>query len=369
VLASTKPAANPASWTRATINPGYIDGLSCPSVSMCVAVDMQGNVITSTDPTGPASAWKTTYVDPATIPSSCVGPDGQKAQCRGQAAISGVSCPTTSFCVAVDQAGNALVSRSPTAGPGGWRLQQADRTGAALDSVSCPSTSLCVAGDNGGNLLTSIDPAGGHSWRVTSIAPNEGRFDGVSCRSPALCVTYGPGVGVMASTNPAAGTWTRTPIYGEHVFGVSCPTLALCVAVTSQGDATVSRLLPPRPRLSATLRSWLQRSLRDLTIHSLLSRRGTRFVAQVPTAGRLTIEWYLDTGHAEHMRGTSKPVGVVLGSATSGDAAATEVMINLTRRGRTLLKHAKSITLDGRATFAPYGRQSVTARATLKLRR
>jgi hypothetical protein len=80
----------------------------------------------------------------------------------------------------------------------------------------------------------------------------------------------------------------------------------------------------------------------------------------------LTIEWYLDTGHAQHRRGTSKPVEVVLGSATSDDAGA--ITINLTRHGRTMLKHAKSITLDGVATFAPYGQESVTARGTLKLR-
>jgi hypothetical protein len=68
------------------------------------------------------------------------------------------------------------------------------------------------------------------------------------------------------------------------------------------------------------------------------------------------------------MRGTSTPVEVVLGSATSGDAGPTKVAIKLTRRGRALLKHAKHVTLEGRATFAPYGRQSVTERGTLKLR-
>ena len=64
-------------------NPASLSDLSCPSTSLCVATDSAGNVATSTNPTGGASAWTTTRVDDAY-------------------AVHGISCPTTSLCVATD---------------------------------------------------------------------------------------------------------------------------------------------------------------------------------------------------------------------------------------------------------------------------
>src|ERR1700683_116431 len=55
--------------------------LSCPSTTLCVAVDGAGHVITSTQPKGSA-AWLTVDVD-------------------GTHAINDVACPSGSLCVAV----------------------------------------------------------------------------------------------------------------------------------------------------------------------------------------------------------------------------------------------------------------------------
>ena len=49
-----------------------------------------GNVVTSTDPTGGAASWKLTNVD-------------------GSNDLSGISCPTVSLCVAVDVWGKAVI--------------------------------------------------------------------------------------------------------------------------------------------------------------------------------------------------------------------------------------------------------------------
>ncbi len=40
-----------------------ISAVSCPSVSLCVAADQGGNILTSTDPTGGANAWTGATVD------------------------------------------------------------------------------------------------------------------------------------------------------------------------------------------------------------------------------------------------------------------------------------------------------------------
>src|SRR5438445_10673591 len=76
---------------------------SCPSSSLCVAVDVNGNVVTSSNPTGGATAWRVTNVD-------------------GSNALTGVSCPSSVFCVAVDGSGNVATSSNPTGGAAAWTV-------------------------------------------------------------------------------------------------------------------------------------------------------------------------------------------------------------------------------------------------------
>jgi hypothetical protein len=51
-------------WTATTIDHArQLESISCPSVSLCVAVDSTGHAVVSTDPTGGASAWVPTLID------------------------------------------------------------------------------------------------------------------------------------------------------------------------------------------------------------------------------------------------------------------------------------------------------------------
>ena len=59
-----------------------------------------------------------------------------------------MSCPTTTFCVAVDTAGNAYTYNGST-----WTATPIDAANLTLYSVSCPSSSFCAAIDNVENLL------------------------------------------------------------------------------------------------------------------------------------------------------------------------------------------------------------------------
>jgi hypothetical protein len=67
----------------------------CPSARLCVPLLNDGGVFVSTNPTGGPAAWSRTHVD---------GPNQ----------LSAVSCPSASLCAAVDQAGNVVVG-APTA--------------------------------------------------------------------------------------------------------------------------------------------------------------------------------------------------------------------------------------------------------------
>ena len=150
--------------------PGGLSGVSCPSTSLCVAVDRAGNVVTSTRPTGRASAWTIAHVDP-TSSSGCV-----MGSCHG---LTDVSCASAVWCVAVDDQGNAITSSNPTGGRSAWRSVNIDSRNAGcgytglcygLTGVSCPSGSLCVAVDAVGNVLTSTHPGGGASaWRTANV--------------------------------------------------------------------------------------------------------------------------------------------------------------------------------------------------------
>jgi hypothetical protein len=201
--------------------PEWVSGVSCPSASLCVAVDRVGNALTSTDPTGGASAW-------STIPVA--------------GRLQSVSCPSAVLCVAVGSAGNVLTSTNPTGGPGAWTVAKADGSN-DLSGVSCPSASLCVAVDREGNVLTSTNPAGGSgAWTATRV-DGSNNLSGVSCASAALCVAVDQAGNAVASTDPTggAGAWTVAPVDAAYdLRGVSCPSSILCVAVGVSGSVVTS---------------------------------------------------------------------------------------------------------------------------------
>jgi hypothetical protein len=155
-------------------------GVSCPSISLCVAVDSAGNVVTSTDPTGAAGAWTTTC-----------------RFCRNQCHL----VPHDLLVRCGDDEGNVVTSADPTGGAGAWTVIGLEGTD-WLTGVSCPSPSLCVAVDTTGHVVTSTDPAGGSAdWTTTEVGlgnyPN-----GVSCPTVTLCVAVDSYGNVLTSTDP-----------------------------------------------------------------------------------------------------------------------------------------------------------------------
>jgi hypothetical protein len=230
-VTSTDPTGGASAWTVRNVDGSNMLGdVSCPSASLCVAVDGAGDVLTSTSPTGGASAWTVTNVD-------------------GGNPVAGVSCPSTSLCVAVDEAGNVLTSTSPTGGASAWTVTNVDPA-SSFSRVSCASAALCVAVDGAGDVVTSTDPTGGASaWTVTHVEDDSippglhvgNRLNGVSCPSVSLCVAVDLFGNALTSTNPTGGAsaWTVTPI-DSYLYGVSCPSVSLCVAVGAGGNVTSS---------------------------------------------------------------------------------------------------------------------------------
>jgi hypothetical protein len=271
---STPAQASPSlGWSGPTAMPSGVtpSAVSCASESLCVAVDDQGDALTTSDPTASDPSWNKAEIDHAGAPFDsvscaaegfCAAVDGHgdvfvnrapgssswsPASIDEGKALTGVSCPSASLCVAVDASGDVLTSESP--GSGGWALAKIDASG--LKSVSCSSKSLCVVVDDVGNVLSSSEPAkGAGSWRAQRADFAE--LLAASCASLATVAAGTPGVlcaavdatgDALASEDPSASpaTWNLTPIdLGQSFASISCASSGLCVAVDGRGVAFAS---------------------------------------------------------------------------------------------------------------------------------
>lgn len=240
IATTTNPTGGAAAWQSVhpegywlppigdpgnTTYPGNaIRGVSCPTNGFCAAIGHQGHFFATTYPTGPAEAWV----------EAPLGLDATH--------MNGISCPTTSLCVAAGQNGRIVTSTDPTGGAGAWQITKLNEP-FDLRGVSCPTTSLCVAVGLEGNILSSTNPTGGAgAWDVARQPAGEKPLHGVSCPSPSLCVTGNPGQ-MLTSTSPAGGASTWRPVAagsGLPVTAASCPGEGACAAVTNNADVITS---------------------------------------------------------------------------------------------------------------------------------
>jgi hypothetical protein len=262
------PAAGASS-----VSTSNLPGVSCPSVSFCLAVGTSG--------AGPAaqvwngSTWRAVSVPVSGSLSgvSCVSATGCMVVGNGRAGltgewwngstwraanpvsppgtvINGVSCVSASSCVAVG--GNSQAFSEAWNGTA-WRVLNTPNTGgpfSGLDAVSCSGTTNCMAVGWGmpddEQQLTLAIRWNGTSWTLLSTPPDN--FDispvlyGVSCLSGSNCMAVGAGGGSDGSAPLAVrwngSTWTELGTPGPGTwYGVSCLAGGNCIAVgTASGS-------------------------------------------------------------------------------------------------------------------------------------
>lgn len=243
VYSSTDPTGPASAWHVAELSPQgrniHLYGVSCPSESLCVAVAGRrvsaGRVFTSTDPTGEAGAW-------------------QEAELGESLDLRAVSCASATLCVVVGADGEILASGDPSGGPGAWSTVGAPGGPGLLQSISC-ITGVCLTGDTGGNLLAATEPTSLPSWRESNGGGSV-QITGSACASPTACLAVDSNGGVSVSTEPT-GThpgWARAnlrpfgegsdepgaPAIGNALFGAACPTVSFCALVGSRGAILTS---------------------------------------------------------------------------------------------------------------------------------
>ena len=199
---------------------GQLDTLSCPSTRFCVAGDGYGNAMTfdgatfcaAVDAVGAVSYFNGTgWTAPATIPGSY----GERLQ--------SITCRSASFCVAVVHPGEFVYSGTGWTGGDYGVLNQGV-------SVSCPSTTWCVAVDSGGSSATYD----GSSWqRGTAYDPNGNGFNSISCASSTTCVA----IDNFANYVSYDGTnWSDPQPVGAPVYALSCASASYCAAESDGSD-------------------------------------------------------------------------------------------------------------------------------------
>jgi len=203
--AATK-LTQPAWGTPTTIDSTRsIKSVSCPTSSFCAAVD--------------ASGYATTYNGASWSAPSDID---------GTHAIEAVSCASSSFCEAVDNAGNALTYNGSS-----WSSASSIDSTRVINGLSCPSASFCAAVDASGYATTF----NGTSWSSPSRIDNHRALDAVSCTSSSFCKAV-DNAGNTLTYNGSAWS-SATSIDSTRVINsVSCPTSSFCAAVDASGYAT-----------------------------------------------------------------------------------------------------------------------------------
>ncbi len=413
VLTSSDPFGSARRWRARDVDGTTpLTAVSCPSPSLCVASDGAGDVVTSTAPGSPDAAWQVTRVDDSLVEPSPYG--------GGPDLLQGVSCPTASLCVAVDSVGNAIYSVDPTGGPAAWVLSDADGnsdpacagTGltcqTALMGVACPTASLCAAVDFAGNILETTAPGSGSRWTSRQVSAAPETLWGLSCPSATLCASVDGDSGHVISWNPLLGSAPTTARLPGPAFGIWCRSATLCLASAESANGTAELVASADPAaiapswtvtdfgaftgVSCPIASWclggdgqgdvvagttasrlaaaLDREVlggRVPSIGALLHQHAYSLKFTSPLAGQLQLDWEKP---APATRPTSSPT--ILASATIPTAAArtSRIVLILTPAGRTLLNGAKRLTLTAVATFtANNGAVTTHRRLTLSSRR
>jgi hypothetical protein len=221
--AAAEPATAPLYWSSpVAVDPGHgFYGISCPSVSLCVAADYAGNIVTSTHPATEVSAWSLAHIE--SLELATVG-----------SPRAGVSCVSSPLCVVVVR-GEIATSTNPTGGTSAWKLATPSY---GLSAVSCASSTLCVAVGEKGRVLAATDPTGGSGAWTASQVDGENNIDGVACSPPTLCVAVDANGDILTSTNPTggAGAWAVSQLSTSALSGVACVGSELCFVGGAYGS-------------------------------------------------------------------------------------------------------------------------------------
>jgi hypothetical protein len=185
---------------------GPLTGLSCSSTTFCMAVDTGGYAIAHTQ-----GQWqKPRRVD------------------YGHGALVAVSCSSYTFCAAVDDHGFAFTYHS-----GRWGFAN-HVDSHAFTAVSCATHLLCIATDDFGREVGYT----GDRWHTPGrLSPANERLGSVSCPTAIVCYVAGGDGGVVIYRRNGPGDWHLVFQGGGFEDGtgtIDCPSATSCVVILAE---------------------------------------------------------------------------------------------------------------------------------------
>ncbi len=217
VVASPAGAAPWSSGT--TIDPaqGYPESISCPTTTFCAAVDQEGDVL-----------WYHAGASPAWSAPTSIG--------RGETPLRSISCPTSTFCVAAELLSGVVDTWSA----GTWSAPDDIDAYNQLGSVWCVTDSECDVVDAVGNLLVTSDadtlsPA----WSTVAMDPGH-QLTSIACPTATFCAAV-DNAGQAFTTNggttfTAFGASDSDALGANDLTSVSCASADQCTAVDTEGN-------------------------------------------------------------------------------------------------------------------------------------
>ena len=216
-------------WTQQTLPTGVVslNGISCTSTSFCVAV---GNGASSTGVVLISTSYGTNWTQ-QTLPAGVV-------------LLNGISCTSTSFCVAVGVgSGNTpTILVSDTNGTS-WTQEPVPAGVNVLNGVSCSTTALCVAVggyvSNVGYTISGVaiySTDGGSSWNLGTFPTSEAYLSSTSCYSNSYCIAVGQNT-ILSSSNGSIWNQVQVPTGTYNLNNVICASSANCIS--TGGDSVL----------------------------------------------------------------------------------------------------------------------------------
>jgi hypothetical protein len=346
-----------ADWTAANADLGRsLKSVSCvpgsPSnQTFCAAVDSGGYVVETAD--GGVS-WST----PALITGS-----------TGTAPLNAVSCVTASFCVAVDNGGNAYR---------GAPLPAPTNSGTPPTVSNLPAQvgqPLPLSCADAGVAWTGPAPSVAYRWQ--SSAPSSGTWADIAVNG--VTQTYAPAsadVGkllrcVVSATNAAGATDANSAATGA-VLQAAAPPAPAAAPPAADGLPTVAVDAPPPP--ADILEPTVRVGLRALSTEGRVLNVPMSCPVPVTCTGQLVLD-HFTPGAARVAVGGHRAGRIVLGTARFSLAASSSrfVAIRLGKIAQEMLSrqrgHAIHVTLKASVAAIGYPSDDVGRYFTLKRRR
>jgi photosystem II stability/assembly factor-like uncharacterized protein len=228
---------------------GLLTSVSCATATRCWAVGSPGLDATPVPPTvvlatkDGGKTWSGQVVPPNLNP-----------------ALSSVSCPTVTTCMAVgsDASGSDLVLTTHDGGAA-WSQAAAPASANRIAAVTCQGIAMCIAiATNGTTLWSSRSTDFGTTWQQAGNLPAAFlAATGLECGDAGGCLvagyvptSAGHGAGALALSADDGQTWedTTVPAGLGLLQGVACATSTSCFAAGTT-STTVSNVVPAKGQL------------------------------------------------------------------------------------------------------------------------